>query len=41
VNLPGNYEIKDKLGEGGFAAVYRAQHKTLGTDFAVKGTKNC
>ena len=26
----------EKLGEGSFGAVYRASHKTAGTDFAIK-----
>ena len=32
----GKYTLHEELGKGGFAAVYRATHNTLGTEAAVK-----
>ena len=32
----GNYRLLEKIGEGGMAAVYKAEHNTLGNIFAVK-----
>ena len=34
--IDGRYEIKDVLGVGGFATVYRAHHTSLDTDVALK-----
>ena len=34
--LVGNYCLKYRIGEGGFGVVYLAEHKDLGTPFAVK-----
>jgi len=32
----GKYTLHEELGKGGFATVYRATHKSLGTEAAVK-----
>ncbi|HUQ07394.1 MAG TPA: bifunctional serine/threonine-protein kinase/formylglycine-generating enzyme family protein [Kofleriaceae bacterium] len=34
--IAGKYELKSLMGVGGMGAVYRARHKTLGTDVAIK-----
>jgi serine/threonine protein kinase len=34
--LVGNYRLKERIGEGGFGVVYRAEHRELKTQFAVK-----
>ncbi len=34
--VAGRYEIKAKLGKGGFGTVFRARHEDLGTDVALK-----
>jgi len=34
--LPGNYELIERIGTGGMGEVWRARHKTLGRDAAVK-----
>lgn len=36
VEYDSNYEICEKLGEGGFGIVYRLHHRLLGMDFALK-----
>lgn len=34
--LVGNYRLKERIGEGGFGVVYRAEHRELHTEYAVK-----
>ena len=34
--MPGNYELIERIGTGGMGEVWRARHKTLGRDAAVK-----
>src|SRR5271170_4520805 len=34
--VAGRYEIKERLGKGGFGTVFRAFHKDLGADVALK-----
>ncbi|MCB9638903.1 MAG: protein kinase [Myxococcales bacterium] len=34
--MVGNYRLLQRKGEGGFGVVYRAEHRELGTSFAVK-----